>query len=431
MSEYTSFEKKNMFLKGEITVPGDKSISHRAVMLGALTDGDVHITNFLEGADCLSTISCFKKMGIEIERDGRNVTVHGKGMHGLSAPTETLDAGNSGTTTRLISGILAARDFNCRITGDESIQKRPMKRVMDPLSLMGADIKSERDNGCAPLVINGKKLHGIDYVSKIASAQVKSSILFAGLYAEGKTSVDEPYISRDHSERMLEYFGCEVKREGTKVTISGGAKLNAKDVEVPGDISSAAYFIAAALITPGSELLIKNVGINDTRDGIIRVAKQMGGNIEFVNKREDGPEPVADLLVRYSRLHGIRIDGAIIPTLIDEIPVIAIMALAAEGETVIADAAELKVKESDRIAVMSENIKAIGGDCTPTDDGMIIKGGNPLHGGSVDSHKDHRIAMSFFVSSLIADGIVSIKDFDCVKISYPTFLEDMNFVTGS
>lgn len=420
---------KNRRLIGEVTVPGDKSISHRAIMLGALCDGDVHITNFLEGADCLSTIDCFKKMGIDIERDADKVTVHGKGINGLKAPEDMLDTGNSGTTTRLISGILSAQDFTSHLNGDESIQKRPMKRIMEPLSMMGADIKSDKDNGCAPLTIKGCKLHGIDYVSKIASAQVKSAILFAGLYADGETSVDEPYISRDHSERMLKYFGYDVKRDGTKVSIKGGGKLSAKDVEVPGDISSAAYFIAAGLITPGSDILIKNVGINETRDGIIKVAKEMGGDIELLNIREDGPEPLADIRVKYSDLHGIRIDGKIIPTLIDEIPIIAIMALAANGETVIADAAELKVKESDRIAVMTENINAMGGDVTPTDDGMIIRGGKALKGAKIDSHKDHRIAMSFYVASYIADGVNEIKDFDCVKISYPGFLNDFEKLT--
>ena len=424
-------EKKYNGLVGEVTVPGDKSISHRAIMLGALCDGDVHITNFLEGADCLSTIDCFKKMGIYIERDADKVTVHGKGINGLKAPKEMLDTGNSGTTTRLISGILSAQDFTSHLNGDESIQKRPMKRIMEPLSMMGADIKSDKDNGCAPLTINGSKLHGIDYVSKIASAQVKSAILFAGLYADGETSVDEPYISRDHSERMLKYFGYDVKRDDTKVSIKGGGKLSAKDVEVPGDISSAAYFIAAGLITPGSDILIKNVGINETRDGIIKVAKEMGGDIELLNIREDGPEPLADIRVKYSDLHGIRIDGKIIPTLIDEIPIIAIMALAAKGETVIADAAELKVKESDRIAVMAENINAMGGDVTPTDDGMIIRGGKALKGAKIDSHKDHRIAMSFYVASFIADGVNEIKDFDCVKISYPGFLNDFEKLTGN
>ena len=419
-----NFEKIKT-LKGEITVPGDKSISHRAVMFGSIANGLTEITNFLQGADCLSTISCFRRLGIEIENTPDKILVHGKGLHGLSAPSETLDAGNSGTTTRLISGILAAQPFTTTLTGDASIQKRPMRRIIEPLSMMGADIRSLKGNDCAPLEIRGTSLKGIHYTSKVASAQVKSSILLAGLYAEGETSVTEPNISRNHSEIMLNHFGATVTTSGTTATILPDPVLEGRNVLVPGDISSAAYFIAAGLLVPGAEILIKNVGINETRDGIIRVAKAMGGNIQLLNENHDSGEPVADLLVTHSQLHGIRIDGALIPTLIDEIPVIAIMAAFANGETVIADAAELKVKESNRIDVMVNNLSAMGADITGTDDGMIIRGGSPLHGALIHSMDDHRIAMSFAIASLLAEGTIVIEGAECVNISYPDFYCDL------
>ena len=416
--------KKN-HLHGTISVPGDKSISHRAVMFGSIANGLTEITNFLQGADCLSTISCFRRLGIEIENTPDKILVHGKGLHGLSAPSETLDAGNSGTTTRLISGILAAQPFTTTLTGDASIQKRPMRRIIEPLSMMGADIRSLKGNDCAPLEIRGTSLKGIHYTSKVASAQVKSSILLAGLYAEGETSVTEPNISRNHSEIMLNHFGATVTTSGTTATILPDPVLEGRNVLVPGDISSAAYFIAAGLLVPGAEILIKNVGINETRDGIIRVAKAMGGNIQLLNENHDSGEPVADLLVTHSQLHGIRIDGALIPTLIDEIPVIAIMAAFANGETIIADAAELKVKESNRIDVMVNNLSAMGADITGTDDGMIIRGGSPLHGALIHSMDDHRIAMSFAIASLLAEGTTVIEGAECVNISYPDFYCDL------
>ena len=416
-------EKSNR-LSGEVTIPGDKSISHRAVMFGALADGTTEVTNFLKGADCLSTISCFQKLGIEIENTPEHILIHGKGLHGLQAPTSVLDAGNSGTTTRLISGILAAQPFTCTLTGDSSIQTRPMKRIMEPLSMMGAAIESVRHNDCAPLSISGRELKGIHYHSKVASAQVKSCILLAGLYASGETSVTEPTVSRNHSEIMLRYFGADVLTEGTTATIFPEPVLHGQRICVPGDISSAAYFIAAGLLVPNSEILIRNVGINPTRDGILRVARAMGGDITLLNIREEG-EPTADLLVRSSSLHGTVVEGDLIPTLIDEIPVINIMAACAEGQTIIKDAAELKVKESNRIDVMVEQLKSMGCDITATDDGMIINGGRPLHGAVIDSHLDHRIAMSFAVASLIADGTTEILGSDCVNISYPTFYQDL------
>lgn len=418
-------------LRGELEIPGDKSISHRAVMFGSLAKGTTEVTHFLQGADCLSTISCFQKLGIEIENTTDKILIHGKGLHGLSAPTDILDCGNSGTTTRLISGILSGQNFTSTLTGDASIQKRPMKRIMDPLSQMGADITSIHGNNCAPLTIKGSNLTGIHYHSPIASAQVKSAILLAGLYAEGETKVTEPYVSRNHSEIMLSYFGANVKTENTTAILLPEPLLESQKIAVPGDISSAAYFIAAGLLVPGSEILLKNVGINPTRDGIIRVAKEMGGKIELLNTNTDNGEPTADLLVKFSALKGITIGGEIIPTLIDEIPIIAIMAAFAQGTTIIKDAAELKVKESNRIQVMVDNLKAMGADIESTDDGMIIHGGKDLHGAVIDSHKDHRIAMSFAIASLLADGTVTILDKNCVDISFPSFYNDLNRLAGN
>lgn len=416
-------------LQGEITVPGDKSISHRAVMFGALANGTTRVTHFLQGADCLSTISCFQMMGIQIENTQDEILIHGKGLHGLTQPHETLYTGNSGTTTRLISGILSGQNFPVTLTGDPSICKRPMKRIIEPLSMMGADIKSQSGNACTPLIIQPSPLKGIHYNSPVASAQVKSSILLAGLYAEGKTSVTEPAVSRNHTELMLRGFGATIETNGKTATISPQPSLEALDICVPGDISSAAYFIAAGLIVPNSEILIKNVGINPTRDGILKVALEMGGNITVLNKRCDAGEDTADLLVKSSNLHGITIEGDIIPTLIDEIPVIAIMAAFASGQTTIKDAAELKVKESDRIAVVTENLLALGADITPTEDGMIIMGGKQLHGGKLDSYLDHRIAMSFAIAALMINDEIDMKDAECVNISYPTFYEDLYSLT--
>lgn len=422
-------EKKGA-LRGELCVPGDKSISHRSVMFGALADGKTEAENFLTGADCLSTIACFRKMGIEIEQNGTSVKINGKGLHGLTRPNGVLDAGNSGTTVRLLSGILSGQSFDSVLTGDTSIQKRPMKRVITPLSMMNARIDSVNGNGCAPLSIQSSTLTGIHYLSPVASAQVKSCVLLAGLYADGPTSVTEPAVSRNHSELMLRYFGADVKTEGITSTILPNPHLIGQKVEVPGDISAAAYFIAAALLVPGSEVLLKNVGTNPTRDGMLRVCRAMGADIELLNVRSDGAEPCADLLVRSSSLHGTVIEGDLIPTLIDEIPILAVLAAFAEGTTIIRDAAELKVKESDRIAVMTENLTCMGCEVDPTEDGMIIHGGKPLHGAVIDPHLDHRIAMSFAVAALAADGQTEIQDADCVRISYPAFYEDLDSLCG-
>ncbi|PNV59201.1 3-phosphoshikimate 1-carboxyvinyltransferase [Clostridium sp. chh4-2] len=412
-------------LKGEVTVPGDKSISHRSVMFGSIAKGTTEIHNYLQGADCLSTISCFQKMGVEIENKGETVLVKGNGLRGLNAPSGVLDCGNSGTTTRLISGILSAQNFEVTLTGDQSIQKRPMKRIMEPLSMMGASIESINGNGCAPLKIKGSPLHGIHYTSKVASAQVKSAVLLAGLYADGETRLTEPYVSRNHTELMLSYFGADVATLETTAVIQPAVELYGNKIEVPGDISSAAFFLAAGLMVPNSQILIKNVGINPTRDGILHVCREMGGDITLLNENSGSGEPTADLLISSSQLHGITIGGAIIPTLIDELPMIAAMACFAEGTTVIKDAAELKVKESNRIEVMVRNLTAMGADVEETEDGMIIRGGRPLHGAVIDSKLDHRIAMTFAVTGLMAEGETEILGAECVDISYPGFYKDL------
>lgn len=416
---------KQSRLRGEVTIPGDKSVSHRSVMFGSIARGTTEIHNYLQGADCLSTIACFQKMGVEIENRGDVVYVHGNGLHGLKKPDCVLDCGNSGTTMRLISGILAPQSFDVELTGDASIRKRPMKRIMEPLSQMGADIRSLKNNGCAPLQITGRPLSGIHYSTAVASAQVKSAILLAGLYADGETSVTEPYVSRNHTELMLRYFGADVRTTETTAVIRPAAELHGNVVHVPGDISSAAYFIAAGLMVPDSEILIKHVGINPTRDGILHICRAMGADITLLNEQNQSGEPTADLLVKNSALHGTVIGGAVIPTLIDELPMIAAMACLAKGDTVIKDAAELKVKESNRLDVMVRGLTAMGADVEATEDGMIIHGGRPLHGAVISSHTDHRIAMTFAVAGLCADGETEILGADCVNISYPGFYEDL------
>ena len=415
-------------LKGTVSVPGDKSISHRGIMFGSIADGTTEIHNFLPGADCLATIRCFRALGIEIEQEGSTVIVHGKGLHGLSAPSHILDVGNSGTTTRLLSGILAGQPFESKLSGDESLNSRPMKRIIGPLTQMGADISSILHNGCAPLYIAPSRLHGIHYDSPVASAQVKSCILLAGLYADGETSVTEPGLSRNHTELMLKEFGADIRSvhdldcSRTTAIIQPGRELHGQKLTVPGDISSAAYFIAAGLIVPDSEIRITNVGINPTRAGILKVCEDMGARIELSNERTEGGEKIADITVRTSRLHGTVIEGDIIPALIDEIPVIAVMAAVAEGTTVIRDAAELKVKETDRIETVTDNLKAMGCDVTPTEDGMIINGGK-LKGASIHTLLDHRIAMAFSIAALAAEGRTRILDSKCVDVSYPTFYD--------
>ena len=421
-------------LKGEVTIPGDKSISHRSIMLGSIALGTTEITHFLEGADCLSTIDCFRKMGVEIERKPSSILVHGKGLRGLTAPASTLNVGNSGTTTRLLSGILSGQNFATTLSGDDSLNSRPMKRIMTPLNTMGAHIRSLNDNGCAPLHIRPGALHGIHYQSPVASAQVKSAVLLAGLYADSPTSVTEPALSRNHTELMLQGFGAyvatDLHTDGTATAhVEPCKELYGQQICVPGDISSAAYFIAAALLVPGSELLVKNVGTNFTRAGFLKVCKAMGADIETVSQTIEGGESRADLLVRYSHLKGTVIEGDIIPTLIDEIPMIAIMAAFADGQTVIRDAAELKVKETNRIDTVTAGLKAMGAVITPTDDGMIIEGTGHLNGASIQSYLDHRIAMAFSVAGLASDGETQIVDSQCVDVSYPEFYATLNSVS--
>lgn len=422
-------------LKGEVTIPGDKSISHRSIMLGSIALGTTEITHFLEGADCLSTIDCFRKMGVEIERKPSSILVHGKGLRGLTAPASTfLNVGNSGTTTRLISGILSGQNFATTLSGDDSLNSRPMKRIMTPLNTMGAHIRSLNDNGCAPLHIRPGALHGIHYQSPVASAQVKSAVLLAGLYADSPTSVTEPALSRNHTELMLQGFGAyvatDLHTDGTATAhVEPCKELYGQQICVPGDISSAAYFIAAALLVPGSELLVKNVGTNFTRAGFLKVCKAMGADIETVSQTIESGESRADLLVRYSHLKGTVIEGDIIPTLIDEIPMIAIMAAFADGQTVIRDAAELKVKETNRIDTVTAGLKAMGAVITPTDDGMIIEGTGHLNGASIQSYLDHRIAMAFSVAGLASDGETQIVDSQCVDVSYPEFYATLNSVS--
>ena len=421
-------------LKGEVTIPGDKSISHRSIMLGSIALGTTEITHFLEGADCLSTIDCFRKMGVEIERKPSSILVHGKGLRGLTAPASTLNVGNSGTTTRLISGILSGQNFATTLSGDDSLNSRPMKRIMTPLNTMRAHIRSLNDNGCAPLHIRPGALHGIHYQSPVASAQVKSAVLLAGLYADSPTSVTEPALSRNHTELMLQGFGAyvatDLHTDGTATAhVEPCKELYGQQICVPGDISSAAYFIAAALLVPGSELLVKNVGTNFTRAGFLKVCKAMGADIETVSQTIEGGESRADLLVRYSHLKGTVIEGDIIPTLIDEIPMIAIMAAFADGQTVIRDAAELKVKETNRIDTVTAGLKAMGAVITPTDDGMIIEGTGHLNGASIQSYLDHRIAMAFSVAGLASDGETQIVDSQCVDVSYPEFYATLNSVS--
>ena len=423
-------------LRGTLRVPGDKSISHRAVMLGSLAEGDTHIRGFLKSADCLATIDCFRKMGITIDETDSELIVHGRGLHGLRAPKEPLNAMNSGTTTRILSGILAGQDFPVTIIGDESLSRRPMKRIIDPLTRMGCRIESLHGDNCLPLKMKGGRLSGIRYDSPVASAQVKSCVAMAALYADAPTTITEPYLSRNHTELMLNGFGGRVtsftdEKTGLPAcTVEPNPHLVGRSVLVPGDISSAAYFIAAALLVPDSEVTLKNVGINPTRDGILRVAEAMGGTILKTNIRFEGGEPTADLIIRSSALHRTKIGGALIPTLIDELPVIAVMAACAEGTTVISDAGELRVKESDRLALISENLKAMGVELTETADGLVIHGRpvseHPLRGITVDPHKDHRMAMAFAVAGLVSDGPTTITDHGCVDISYPAFFADLS-----
>lgn len=411
-------------LQGELAVPGDKSISHRSIMLGSLAQGTTRISNFLRGEDNFSTMKAFRSMGVPIEDDGQTVTVHGVGLHGLKEPGDLLDCGNSGTTIRLMTGLLSGQSFFSVLTGDQYLRKRPMKRVVEPLARMGAQIAGRGGGTLAPLAITGASLSGIDYQSPIASAQVKSALMLAGLYAAGETKVTEPSLSRDHSERMFRFFGADLDTFCNGVAVRGGRELKGQDIVVPGDISSAAFFLVAALIVPGSELLIRNVGVNPTRTGVIDILLAMGGDIILQNQREVSGEPVADLLVRSSRLKGIDIGGDLVPRAIDEFPAICVAAAVAEGTTTIKDAKELRVKETDRIAAMASNLRTVGaGQIDETDDGMIIQGVESLSGGTVTSCGDHRIAMSLSVAALVCKHEIQIDDVSCVATSFPGFYE--------
>lgn len=413
-------------LSGAIRVPGDKSISHRSIMFGSLAEGTTCITGFLEGDDSLNTLRAFRDMGVRIAGpEHGKVTIEGVGMHGLKDPGKTLDLGNSGTSMRLLAGLLSGQDFDVELSGDTSLSKRPMKRVTDPLADMGAIVETG-EGGTPPLRIKGgQKLRAIDYAMPMASAQVKSCCLLAGMYAEGRTCVTEPAVTRDHTERMLRAFGCKVQVDNATACVQGPATLRATDIDVPADISSAAFFMVGASIADGSELLLEHVGINPTRTGVIDILKLMGADLSLENQCEVGGEPVADIRVKAARLKGARIDEALVPLAIDEFPVLFVAAACAEGQTVITGAEELRVKESDRIQVMADGLQALGVDATATDDGMIINGG-AIHGGSVNSHDDHRIAMAFAMASLCADGDIDILDCDNVNTSFPGFAELAN-----
>ncbi|MDZ5712005.1 3-phosphoshikimate 1-carboxyvinyltransferase [Jeotgalibacillus haloalkalitolerans] len=419
---------ENPSIQGELKVPGDKSISHRSIMFGAISEGVTRVTGFLKGDDCLSTIDCFRKMGINITEKDDEILIEGKGFHGLKEPEEVLYTGNSGTTTRLLLGILAGRPFHSVVTGDESIAKRPMNRVTEPLKQMGASIDG-RDNGnLTPLSVRGGKLKSFHYKLPVASAQLKSALILAGLQSEEETIITEPEKTRDHTEKMIRHFGGNIAREGNQIKVSGNQPFKAKDVHVPGDISSAAFFLTAAAITSGSSLVLKDVGLNETRTGILDVLKQMEADFS-VNLTNDEEEPQGEIMISTSRLKGCEIAGELIPRLIDEIPIIALLATQATGQTVIKDAEELKVKETNRIDAVVEELKKLGADIHATEDGMIINGPVKLNGGQADSRGDHRIGMMLAVASLITDDAVHIKNHECISVSYPAFFEDLSHVT--
>lgn len=413
------YPKKN--ITGKINVPGDKSISHRAIMIGSISEGITEIDGFLKGKDCISTINCFKNLGIIIEEYKNKIIVYGKGIYGLKRPQDILNVENSGTTIRLISGILAAQKFSCEISGDSSILKRPMERIIKPLLKMGAEIYSE--NGLAPLKIKGANLTGIEYEMPIASAQVKSAILLASLYAKGKTTIFEKEPTRNHSEIMLNYFGANIIVQGNKITCNPIERLIGKKIYVSGDFSSAAFFITATLILPNSSILIENVGVNKTRIGFLKTIIKMGGNIKILNKRNINGEDVADISVKSSKLKGTEVSGEIVPTMIDEIPLFALLATLAKGESIVKNATELKVKESNRIHSVKEELNKLGAGIRETDDGMIIKGSRRLRGSICNSHNDHRIAMCISIASLVCDGNTVLNNPECVDISFPNFFE--------
>ena len=427
MSEITI--KPASSVKGEITVPGDKSISHRSIMLGAIANGTTTVRGFLRGGDNMATMTAFRAMGVQISDDGETVVIQGRGLHGLAEPGDVIDCGNSGTTIRLITGLLAGQSFFSVVTGDQYLRKRPMKRVVEPLTRMGARILGRNQGSLAPLAISGGPLNAIGYESPVSSAQIKSAIMLAGLYADGRTSVREPSLSRDHSERMFRLFGASLEVFNNGVTVQGGVELQGQEITVPGDISSATFFIVAALITPGSELLIRNVGVNPTRTGAIDILRSMGGDIQLLDQREVSGEPVADILVRSSQLKECAIGGSVVPRAIDEFPAICVAAACAEGVTTIREARELRVKETDRIAAMATNLRALGVPVEECEDGMTVSGVERLSGGSVNSFGDHRIAMSLSVAALVSAAGITISDTECVSTSFPSFYPLLEKVT--
>jgi 3-phosphoshikimate 1-carboxyvinyltransferase len=413
-------------LKGVIEIPGDKSISHRSVMFGSIANGVTRVTNFLPGDDCLSTISCFRKLGVVIEENENEITIYGNGFDGLKEPNDLLDVGNSGTTIRLLLGILAGRPFHSSLIGDHSIGKRPMTRVTEPLKTMGAKIDGRKNGEFTPLSMRGGSLNPIHYQMPVASAQVKSALILAGLQAEGETTIIEKAESRDHTERMIRKFGGEIQKDNRTITVKGGQKLIASDILVPGDISSAAFFLVAGAIVPDSEIVLKNVGLNPTRTGIIEIMKKMGANLEIHQNVADAFEPAGDLTIKTSSLKGTVIEGDVIPRLIDEIPIIALLATQAEGKTIIKDASELKVKETNRIDTVVQELTKLGASIEATEDGMIIQGGTALKGGTVSSHGDHRIGMMLAIASLLCKDEVHLENPEAISVSYPNFFSHLN-----
>ncbi|SEH81263.1 3-phosphoshikimate 1-carboxyvinyltransferase [Halobacillus karajensis] len=413
-------------LSGELFVPGDKSISHRSVIFSSLAEGTSFITNFLTGEDCMRTVEAFRDMGVNIIQENDRLTVQSRGIHHLKEPAHPINFGNSGTTARLMSGVLAGLPLFTTAYGDESLSKRPMDRVVEPLSLMGAEIKGRNNSSLLPLAYNGKKLRSAKHNLKVKSAQVKSALLLAGMLAEGETEVIELGQTRNHTEMLLPEFGVDVKVEGRSIKIQGGQQPTPSDIRVPGDISSAAFFIVAASIVPQSELTIRNVGLNPTRDGIIKAMKQMGADIDVQVHTYIGSEPVGDLVIRSSQLEGITLEGDLVPNIIDEVPILALAATQAKGKTVIKDAEELRYKETDRIAAVVETLSILGADVEAKEDGFIINGQTSLKGGCIDSFGDHRIGMMGAVASLICDYNVTVENKDCINISYPSFFEHLN-----
>lgn len=427
--ELIKLQTNTKSLSGEIKIPGDKSISHRSVMFGSIAHGVTRVTNFLPGDDCLSTISCFRKLGVTIDERDNELIINGNGFEGLKEANEVLDVGNSGTTIRLLLGILAGRPFFSSLVGDESIAKRPMTRVTDPLAKMGAQIDGRKNGSYTPISIRGGGLNPIHYQLPVASAQVKSALILAGLQADGESTIIELAETRDHTERMIRKFGGEIRKDNKVIKVNGGQKLTAADVQVPGDISSAAFFLVAAAIVPGSEIVLKNVGLNPTRTGIIEVMNNMGADLQIINHNVDSFEPSGDILIKASNLNGTVIEGELIPKLIDEIPIIALLATQATGKTIIKDASELKVKETNRIDTVVEELRKFGAAIEATDDGMIIHGNSKLSGGTVSSHGDHRIGMMLAIAALVCQDVVELENPQAIAVSYPNFFNHLDIIS--